>query len=147
MPYAARRGLASGWPLEDKRIQSFFLGGKYPQPAASRRLYEVVCRLTTERGSVEPKLVVEAAGLPERKSKVILALLASAGIIERGRRIRKLRDFASGEDVEAFLRSYEQRHQSDRARLKAMMRYAETAECRMVFLRRYFAAPANLAMG
>jgi ATP-dependent DNA helicase RecQ len=128
--------------LEDRRIQSYFLGGKYPLPADSRRVYEVLARLPGERAGIEPRRLIEAAELPERKTKVILALLDAAGIIERGRRIRKLRDFANLDDLEAFLHGYEGRYRSDQDRLRAMMRYGETTECRMQFLRRYFGEPA-----
>jgi ATP-dependent DNA helicase RecQ len=58
--------------------------------------------------------------------------------VARGRRLRKLRDFKSPDELETFLRAYEQRQTSDQERLQEMMRYAESADCRMAELRAYF---------
>ncbi|MDQ6734068.1 MAG: RecQ family zinc-binding domain-containing protein [Nitrospirota bacterium] len=71
--------------------------------------------------------------------KVIVALLEATGLVERGRRLRKVRDFSSDEEFHAFLEEYEQRHVSDRDRLDSMMRYGQTTMCRVRFLTRYFA--------
>jgi ATP-dependent DNA helicase RecQ len=127
--------------LEDRRIQTYFLGGKYPRRDQSRHVFEVLTRLAAAPGGekgVTPKALVEAAELPERKVKVIVALLESAGVVARGRRLRRLRDFASAEEMESFLAAYEQRHAGDRDRLQAMMRYAEQTGCRLSYLRAYF---------
>jgi len=127
--------------LEDKRVQSYFLGGKYPSREQSRQVFEAIGRMSDagEDRGVTLKALIEACGLPERKVKVVVALLDAAGVIVRGRRLRRLRDFASAEEMEAFLVAYEQRHHGDHERLQTMMRYAEQPECRLAFLRAYFA--------
>ena len=127
--------------LEDKRIQSYFLGGKYPRRDQSRHVYETLSRLSASgegTSGVAMKALAEAAGLPERKVRVIVALLVGAGVVARGRRLRKLRDFGSPGELEAFLGAYEERHTGDRDRLETMMRYAETTGCRLAALRAYF---------
>jgi ATP-dependent DNA helicase RecQ len=127
--------------LEDRRIQSYFLGGRYPAPHDSLHVYETLSRLCATEGGgagVTLKSLVAAAGLPARKVEVVVALLASSGVVARGRRLRKLRDFKSPDELETFLRAYEQRHTSDQERLQEMMRYAESADCRMAALRAYF---------
>jgi ATP-dependent DNA helicase RecQ len=49
-----------------------------------------------------------------------------------------LREFGDNAEVESVLSAYEQRHRSDRERLEPMMRYAQSARCRMRYLREYF---------
>jgi hypothetical protein len=88
--------------------------------------------------------LITASGIPERRVKVIVSQLESAGILERRRAgLRKLRDFANSHELEQFLTDYEQRHLDDRERLQAMMRYAEITTCRMRCLREYFAEDAG----
>jgi ATP-dependent DNA helicase RecQ len=132
--------------LEDKRIQTYFLGGKYPRREQCRLVFEALTRLTAQPAAAEGaesgttvKALADAVMLPERKLRVIIALLASAGIVARGRRLRKLRDFTSAEEMDAVLSAYEARHTDDGDRLEAMMRYAEATGCRLALLRSYFA--------
>jgi ATP-dependent DNA helicase RecQ len=127
--------------LEDRRIQSYFLGGRYPARHEATHVYEALSRLCAAPGGekgVTLRSLIEAAELPERRVKVIVALLDGAEIVARGRRLRKLRDFASVDEVDSVLAEYEQRRTSDRERLEVMMRYAESAVCRMGALREYF---------
>ncbi len=125
--------------LEDRRIQSYFLGGKYPRPEESERVWRVVKTLTGggRRTTTLARIVAEA-DLGERRTKVVVAQLAGAGILARGRAIRLVRQFGSLEELEAFLTEYERRHADDRERLDTMMRYAESTGCRVATIRRYF---------
>jgi ATP-dependent DNA helicase RecQ len=136
--------------LEDRRIQSYFLGGRYPARHQSWQVYETLARLTAgadaEQG-ITFKTLLASADLPERKVKVIVALLDAAGIVRRGRRLRKLRDLRTADEIESFLAAYEQRHSTDRERLREMMRYAESASCRMEHLRAYFGDPDSAPCG
>jgi hypothetical protein len=94
------------------------------------------------------QIIAAAPELPKRRVKVVLALLESAGIVERtGRGIRKTRSFSCNEELDAFLSVYEQRHLSDAERLAMMMAYAESSECRMRLMRRYFGEPAQIDCG
>jgi ATP-dependent DNA helicase RecQ len=134
--------------LEDKRIQTYFLGGKYPRRDESRLVFQALSRLSATaegEGGVSAKALAAAADLPERKVQVIVALLVGAGLVARGRRLRKLRDFDSAEELEAYLGAYEERHAGDRERLETMMHYAELASCRVSFIRGYFDDPAEVA--
>jgi ATP-dependent DNA helicase RecQ len=141
--------------LEDKRIQSYFLGGKYPRRDETLRVYRALDHVTREqiadnrflRGrrasrrmqiGTTLKALVNRSGLSETRVKVIVALLEASGIVERGRQITKVRDFHSSEAFERFLREYEERHQGDRDRLEAMMDYGQTTMCRVRVLNRYF---------
>ena len=127
--------------LEDRRIQAYFLGGKYPHSDESLRVYRAINQLSTDAGAANDMTlasVVQATGLNKNRVKVIVALLEATGIVERGRRLGKVRDFSSEEEFRAFLEEYEQRHVNDRDRLDTMMRYGQTTMCRVRFLTRYF---------
>ncbi len=134
--------------LEDRRIQSYFLRGKYPTREFSEKVYGAVREMAGEGTRVLIKDLVAALGLPKRRVKVIIALLESAGIVERtGRGIRKLKEFETPELFNAFLSAYENRHLSDEERLQLMMRFCETVECRVRYLRNYFGEEAQLDCG
>jgi ATP-dependent DNA helicase RecQ len=131
--------------VDDRRIQAYFLGGKYPRREESHLVWEVVASLT---GAPEVRTTVgalrEAAGVPDRRLRVVLAQLAGAGIVDRrGEEVRRARDFASTDELDGFLGEYEARHRANRERLETMMHYAETTECRVRFIARYFAEPAG----
>ena len=128
--------------LEDRRVQAYFLGGKYPRREESLRVYQVISDLSktgtgTDQG-VTVASVIDATGLHKNRVKVIVALLEATGIVERGRRLKKLRDFTSDDEFHAFLKEYEERHADDRDRLDRMMRYGQTTVCRVRYLTRYF---------
>jgi ATP-dependent DNA helicase RecQ len=127
--------------LEDKRLQAFFLGGKYPRRDESLRVIEHVrslCRGGSGRG-VRCRDLAQAAGITERRTKVVAAQLESVGLVSRQRdRILPVRDVRDAEELEALLREYEGRRTSDRERLELMMRYAQTAQCRTRYIQRYF---------
>ncbi|HEX8433688.1 ATP-dependent DNA helicase RecQ [Archangium sp.] len=131
--------------LEDRRIQGYFLGGKYPRREESQALYSVLRELWAHRQGkpVSLKVLTEASGLPANRVKVLVAQLSGAGILERGPRgLKQLRDFETAEELAEYLTAYEKRHQTDRERLQRMMRYGQTTECRWHFISEYFGEPA-----
>jgi ATP-dependent DNA helicase RecQ len=123
--------------LEDRRVQAYFLGGKYPRRDECWAVHAAL--VAGPAAGLPPKKLVEASGLPDKKVKVVVALLDSIGVVERGRRVRKVRDFATPDELEAFLREYEERHDDDRQRLDEIMHYAQSTDCRMRLILRYFA--------
>ena len=126
--------------LEDRRVQAYFLGGKYPRREDSAHVYREMVRATDEKraGDMTLKALAAATGIAEARVKVITALLQAMGIVERARRITLTRRFADQDEFMAYLSEYERRHQSDRDRLEMMMKYGQTTECRPRFLTRYF---------
>lgn len=121
--------------LEDRRVQSYFLGGKYPRREDSLAVYQA---LLSGDGAVTVKALVRATGLPVNKVKVIIALLEATGIVQRGRRLSLVRRFIDADELGRYLTEYEGRHQSDRERLETMMKYGQTTGCRVCFLTKYF---------
>jgi ATP-dependent DNA helicase RecQ len=133
--------------LEDRRIQGYFLGGKYPRREYSQQIYDTITTNPDAAGMGVNDLIA-ASGLPQRKVKVILSQLEGSGIVERrAGKIRAIRSFAGPAELAEFLSAYEQRHSSDRERLDQMMRYAETTFCRTRFLREYFGEPSGRDCG
>jgi len=129
--------------LEDRRIQSYFIGGKYPRREQLAQAYEA---LGTEATSV--KALAERAGIPERRARVIVANLEASGVVEKKRGgVKKLREFASREELEHFLSAYEERRDDDRERLDAIMHYAQTTSCRMSVLKEHFGEAADEPCG
>lgn len=121
--------------LEDKRIQSFFLGGRYP------KLEEVRAVLEAIRGAVaNSKVLAEASGVGQKRTEVILHLLREAGVVKNTRKGLVLlhTEPASDAEIGYLLHEYAERAAHDRDRLSEMMHYAETAGCRTQILREYF---------
>jgi len=130
--------------LEDKRIHSYFLGGKYPTRVDAVQLYQTLLKLTQEPGStVNLAQVVEASGLAKTKASVLLSYLEKAGIVKRRNGIRFTRTFESVEEFESFLAHYDEKFEADKTRIETIMKYGQTTECRAKFLREYFAEPAG----
>jgi len=130
--------------LEDRRIQGYFLGGKYPRREESREFYSVLRELWA-RDNGKPVALSRLStltSLPLKRVKVLVAQLTGAGIVERtSRGLKQLRDFDSPEEFDAYLAAYEERHLDDRERLQVMMRYGQTTQCRWRMLGEYFEEP------
>ncbi len=130
------------YKLEDKRIQTYFLGGKYPRRDETGKLLEALRALAASpehAAGVRAAELGELSGLGDKRAKVILAQVEAAGLVERRRgRIRVLRDVRDAEELDLLLGAYERRHSDDREKLDSMMEYAQTGRCRMRFLRAYF---------
>ncbi|MFT3693790.1 MAG: ATP-dependent DNA helicase RecQ [Kofleriaceae bacterium] len=121
--------------VEDKRIQSYFLGGKYPRRAESLRCYEALA----SGDDATADAIATFADLSLRRATVVLALLELIGVVTRTRgRFRLLRRFDSPNELEEFLGEYESRHRDDHERLEQMIRYGQTTSCRGVIIQRYF---------
>ncbi|HMJ13301.1 MAG TPA: DUF3553 domain-containing protein, partial [Polyangiaceae bacterium] len=122
--------------IEDRRVQGYFLGGKYPSADAIRSVCEVFAKAKST--SVPATDVAERSGVGERRVKVILNLLESEGVLEQ-----RGSEYASAVSVNAallteFAEEYASRAAGDRARLEAMVHYAETTDCRVSTIRQYF---------
>ena len=127
--------------LEDRRVQSYFLGGKYPRRDESLAVYRTLDQMSRQEDLADrtaEQWLAEFTQLTEKRVKVILALLESTGIIERKPHVSKIRDFNTDEEFAAFLEEYEQRHNGDRQRLDAMMLFGQITTCRMRYLLDYF---------
>jgi ATP-dependent DNA helicase RecQ len=127
---------------DDKRIQSFFLGGRYPTPDQTRAVSEALRRIAVLRaGPVALREIAEAADVPLKKTRVVLSFLKDAGYAREigGTEFAPLAP--DPPDIAALARAatrYEQKRAQDRARLEAMLRYAQSHICRNKLLFAYF---------
>ena len=128
--------------LEDRRVQAYFLGGKYPRRDECIRVYRTIAEAPHRSEQAAPATaaaLAEMTGLPLKRLKVIAALLEKTGVLTRtGDRFRLLRGFQNDDDFSAYLEEYEGRQQQDEDRLATMMKYGQTTDCRVRFLTRYF---------
>ncbi len=128
--------------LEDKRIRSFFLGGKQPSKQDVTRLLRALTKQPDGQSASAAQLT-QLSGLSAKRVSVLLSALEELETVERvGRRVRMQRSL-HGEELDAFINSFDARAEAERERLRAMMQYGETALCRMQFLRDYFGEPAG----
>ncbi len=132
--------------LEDKRIRSFFLGGKQPSQADVVALVRVLAG--AEEGTTFAKTeLAKASGLSVRRVTVLVAALEELEVVTRVRQRLKLRRMLRGPELERFIDSFEAQRAAEHDRLRAMMRYGELGSCRMQFLRAYFGEPADEPCG
>ncbi|HEX3474420.1 MAG TPA: ATP-dependent DNA helicase RecQ [Kofleriaceae bacterium] len=143
---------------EDKRIQSFFLGGRYPTPEQTRAVAEALVHVTHGRTAspaqtpgpgedIDPdvfvavKDIAERADAPAKKARVVLSFLKEVGFAAEapGARFAPLAtEPPSIEDLGRAATRYEQKRAQDRARLAAMLRYSQSHLCRTRLLVTYF---------
>jgi ATP-dependent DNA helicase RecQ len=129
---------------EDRRIQSYFLGGKYPSIEEAAQVARVVNAL--KPGHAWPlEDIAEAADVAVRKTRVVLTLLKREDAVReyRGGGWERMVEDVSRTDLEADLLDYEARRRADRQKLDAMVGYCRNARCRTAYLMEYFGqAPA-----
>ncbi len=125
--------------VEDRRIQSYFLGGKYPEVEEAARV-----ALALEAHPIEKPVPVEEisrqSGVPLRKTRITFILLKRHGLVRehRGGAWERLGGNLTAVDLSADLTSYEERRDRDRAKLDAMVSYCQTVHCRTRFILEYF---------
>ncbi len=157
---AGRDGLDSHavllYRLEDKRIQSFFLAGRYPHPHEVSAVYEALIppepeadpgappqtALSSEVGGQTLDQIARTADVNKRRTQVILHLLLEAGFVIRnksGYTVTEERPTVGA--LDQLLQTYVARAQRDKDRLADMMHYAETPNCRTQVIRAYFSEP------
>jgi ATP-dependent DNA helicase RecQ len=133
--------------LEDRRIQSSFLGGKYPRREDWLKVYAALAGAATRAFTLAD--VVGESGVTERRAKVILAELESAGVVMRtasrarvGEAVR-MNPRANSASFEHAMTAYETRLSDDRARIEAMMHYAQSTRCRTQLVEEYFGVSSS----
>ncbi len=153
---AGRDGLPADCVLlyqpEDKRIQSFFLGGRYPTPEQTRAVAEALVHVTGGKIATPEtddhdevfkavKDIAERADAPAKKARVVLSFLKEVGFAAEapGARFAPLaHEPPSLENLARAASRYEQKRAQDRARLASMLRYAQSHLCRTRLLVTYF---------
>jgi ATP-dependent DNA helicase RecQ len=129
---------------EDRAIQGYFLGGKYPDDGEALNVARVVNRI--ENGARMPlNEIAEQANVARRKSRIVLTLMKRFGAVReyRGGAWERLIADVTTVPLHDQLLDYETRREADRAKLKAMVAYCRTAQCRTRQLLAYFGEEAD----
>jgi ATP-dependent DNA helicase RecQ len=141
---AGRDGLPARCTLlydpEDRKLQRFFLGGRYPDDTDLVNAYRAVERLADREEPPTLKEIQAISPLKDGRTKVCLTLLAGLNIVERSRgdRYKLLKRGLSREAVAAAGRSYRDKEEQDREMLQRVVDYAEGGGCRWQALLAYF---------
>ena len=124
---------------EDRAIQGFFLGGKYPDLPEAAQVARVVNAMPLEERRPLDEIGA-AADIPHRKARIVLTLLKRRGMVRehRGGVWERLADDVTKTDLSRELHDYEERRQMDRQKLEAVVRYCRTAQCRTRVILEYF---------
>ena len=130
--------------VEDRRIQSYFLGGKYPDVQEAAR-----AALVLEAHPIQTPVPVDdladQSGVPRRKARIVMALLKRHGLVRehRGGSWERLANNLTSIDLSADLIDYEERRARDHAKLRSIVQYCQTAYCRTRYILDYFGEPAD----
>ena len=131
--------------VEDSRVQSYFLGGKYPDVEEAAKVALVLERVPLgERVLIDD--LADQCGVARRKAKIVLVLLKRHGLVReyRGGLWERTSDQRMTDvDLSADLTDYEQRRSQDRAKLRAMVAYCQSAQCRTRYILQYFGEPVD----
>lgn len=125
--------------VEDSRVQSYFLGGKYPDIEEAAKVAIVLEQVPVgERVLLDD--VAAKAGVPRRKARIVLVLLKRHGVVReyRGGSWERLEARLTQVNLGADLTDYEERRVQDRAKLRAMVAYCQSARCRTRYILEYF---------
>ena len=128
------------YDLRDKRVQQFFLVGRYPDAEIVEAVDQAVVRLAMQSPVDFDMLRASLAHIAAVKIRVALSLLADAGMIARepGATIRAI-DRSRRPGVYARLaQGYLEKSELDREKLERMVFYAQTGYCRWRVLADYF---------
>jgi ATP-dependent DNA helicase RecQ len=140
---AGRDGLPATCTLfyrvEDSRVQSYFLGGKYPDVEEAAHVAIVLEQVPIGETVLLDELA-EKSGVARRKARIVLVLLKRHGLVReyRGGSWERVRDKLTQVNLSADLTDYEQRRIQDRAKLRMMIAYCQSANCRTRFILEYF---------
>jgi ATP-dependent DNA helicase RecQ len=129
------------YPLEDRRTQLYFLGGRYPGGDEIRAVYDALSRLTAgEETSTVNALKDNVSGVAPAKVRVVLQLLKDLGVVKehRGSKVSLLRPNLLAGALDELATGYTERHAADHRKLSRMMEYGQTAGCRWKVLLEYF---------
>lgn len=125
--------------VEDKRIQSYFLGGKYPEVEEAARV-AIALEKYPLLHPVPLEDIVEQTGVPRRKAKIVFALLKRHSLVRehRGGDWERLKDNLTSVDLGSDLADYEERRAKDQAKLRTIVQFCQTTECRTRFILEHF---------
>lgn len=128
--------------VDDRNVQSYFLGGKYPDIVEAAKVGRIVNE-TPDGVRSQLDDIAEASRVARRKARIVLTLLKRQGAMReyRGGSWERLVDDVTKVDLQTQLTDYNERREADRRKLKQMIAYCQTAQCRTRMLLDYFEEP------
>jgi ATP-dependent DNA helicase RecQ len=125
--------------VEDRRIQSYFLGGKYPEVQEAAKVAIALEKYPIDQ-PVALSDITEITEVPQRKAKIVFALLKRHGLVRerRGGRWQRLRGNLTSVDLSNDLTDYEERRAHDQKKLQMMIDFCQTTDCRTKFILEHF---------
>jgi len=133
--------------LEDKRLRSFFLGGKHPRSEDALRLLRALSVEPAASTGTSVSALVRECGFSERRVRVLLSVLEAMNVVIRQGTRRRLQRRMNEADAKLFVSKLDGRYEADQERLRAMMHYGEMVTCRFQYMREYFGEPRGSACG
>ena len=84
--------------------------------------------------------ITELTEVPQRKAKIVFALLKRHGLVRehRGGRWQRLQGNLTSCDLSNDLTDYEERRARDQAKLRSMVGFCQTAQCRTRYVLEHF---------
>ena len=132
------------YDTRDRRVQQFFLGGRYPSGDDILAIYRALENFSepANLSQIQETLGDEVA---KTKTRVALNLLKDAEIVreKRGAKFGLLRKNLSDEEIQKIAAEYVEKGETDREKLERIMLYAQSAFCRWRVLSNYFEAEEN----
>jgi ATP-dependent DNA helicase RecQ len=129
------------YDTRDKRVQQFFLGGRYPTRDDVVHAYEALLDADALNQPVAyAQLEERTPNVAGNKLKVALKLMKDAGYLKQDRNFR-YRIVSADVEPEGLLRlsdEYGRKSEADREKLERMIFYAQSAFCRWRVLLEYF---------
>ncbi|HYH42993.1 MAG TPA: ATP-dependent DNA helicase RecQ [Burkholderiales bacterium] len=129
------------YDTRDKRVQQFFIGGRYPDGDDVAQAYKALEKLQESEGPAGyERLQEETPGLAGNKLKVALKLLKDSGYAKQDRslRYRLVESLGERQALARLADEYGRKGESDRQKLERMIFYAQSAFCRWKVLLEYF---------
>jgi ATP-dependent DNA helicase RecQ len=133
------------YDTRDRRVQQFFLGGRYPTGEEVAAIYSAL-GAANEALSMDDLVARLDGEVAKNKIRVALNLLKDEGVIRerRGRKFEVVKAGLGEEAIEQVTTQYVERGMTDRERLEKMMLFAQSALCRWNALDEYFQTDAPI---
>jgi ATP-dependent DNA helicase RecQ len=130
--------------VEDRRIQSYFLGGKYPEIEEAAKV-AIVLEHYPVKTPVPLDEIANQSGVPRRKARIVFTLLKRHGMVRehRGGSWERVGERLTQVDLSHDLTDYEDRRAKDQDKLRAIIRFCQTAQCRTRIILDYFGEPVG----
>ena len=132
------------YDTRDRRVQQFFLGGRYPSADDVLTIYQSLETLKASETAAGFTEIEEIIGddLSKNKLRVGLNLLKDERIVRerRGAKFQLMKAEINESEIKRLAETYVERGMSDREKLERMMLYAQSAFCRWKILSKYFDA-------